>query len=132
MEAPMTGMQTQSIDRNIEAASRFLDKVTTLAPTARERIARDHFGNSEHTSAIMMVADEVTSLRNQDRQGKVSAFLVDVERRVDEMKLAPELGDLVKGAVRAMLVRNNEGLERATRRLISPFEEAIPNAGSAD
>jgi hypothetical protein len=128
----MTGMQPQSIDRSIEAASRFLDKVTTLEPAERERISHDVFGSSEHTSAMMIVADEVTSLRNEDRQGKVSAFLVDVERRVDGMKLSPELGDLVKGAARAMLVRNNQGLERATRQLISPFEEAIANPGSAD
>lgn len=128
----MTGTQTQSIDRNIEAASRFLDRVTTLPSADRERIARERFGSSAHTSAMMMIADEVTTLRNKDRQGRVSAFLVDVERRVDGMNLAPELGDLVKGAARAILVRNNPGLERASQQLISPFEEALPNPVSLD
>lgn len=128
----MTGTQTQSIDRNIEAASRFLDRVTTLAPADRERITRESFGSSAHTSAIMMIADEVTTLRNKDRQGRVSAFLVDVERRVDGMSLEPELGDLVKGAARAILVRNSAGLERATRQLISPFDNVMPNAVPSD
>ena len=128
----MTGTQTQSIDRNIEAASRFLDLVTTLSPANRERIARDSFGSSAHTSAMMMIADEITSLRNKDRQGRVGAFLVDVERRVEGMKLTPEQGDLVKGAARAILVRNSPGLERATRQLISPFEEVIPNPVSVE
>jgi len=123
----MTGTQTQSIDRSIEAASRFLDRVTTLSSADRERIARERFGSSAHTSAMMMIADEVTTLRNKDRQGLVSAFLVDVEKRVEGMNLAPEMGDLVKGAARAILVRNNPGLERATQQLISPFEEAMPN-----
>ena len=128
----MTGTQTQSIDRNIEAANRFLDLVTTLSAANRERIARDSFGSSAHTSAMMMVADEITSLRNKDRQGRVGAFLVDVERRVDGMNLTPEQGDLVKGAARAILVRNSPGLERATRQLISPFEEVMPNPGAVD
>ncbi len=128
----MTGTQTQSIDRNIEAASRFLDLVTTLSPANRERIARDSFGSSAHTSAMMMIADEITSLRNKDRQGRVGAFLVDVERRVEGMNLTPEEGDLVKGAARAILVRNSPGLEKATRQLISPFEEVIPNPVAVD
>ena len=128
----MIGTQTQSIDRNIEAANRFLDRVTTLAPAERDRISRENFGSSAHTSAMMMVADEVTTLRNRDRQGRVSAFLVDVERRVDGMKLSPEQGDLVKGAARAILVRDASGMERATRQLLSPFEEVMPNSVSVD
>ena len=128
----MTGTQTQSIDRNIEAANRFLDRVTTLTPADRERVAKESFGSSAHTSAMMMVADEVTSMRNKDRQGRVSAFLVDIERRVDGMKLSPELGDLVKSAARAILVRNAAGLERATRQLISPFDEVLPNPVTVD
>jgi hypothetical protein len=128
----MTGTQTQSIDRNIEAASRFLDRVTTLPAADRERIARERFGSSAHTSAMMMIADEVTTLRNKDRQGRVSAFLVDVEKRVDGMNLAPEMADMVKGAARAMLVRSSPGLERATQQLISPFEEAMPNPVQLD
>ena len=128
----MTGTETQSIDRNIEAANRFLDRVTTLTPTDRDRITRERFGTTAHTTAMMMVADEVTTLRNKDRQGRVSAFLVDIERRVEGMQLPPELGDLVKGAARAMLVRNTTGLERATRELISPFDEVLPNPVTVD
>ena len=128
----MTGTQPQSIDRNIEAANRFLDRVTTLSAANREQISRDSFGSSAHTSAMMMIADEITELRNKDRQGRIGAFLVDIERRVDGMNLAPELGDLVKGAARAILVRNSPGLERATRQLISPFEEAMPNPTAVD
>jgi hypothetical protein len=132
MEAPMSGTQTQSVDRNIEAANRFLDRVTTLAPAERDRISKDTFGSSAHTSAMMMVADEVTTLRNSDRQGQVSAFLVDVERRVDGMKLSPEQADLVKGAARAILVRNSSGLERATRQLLAPFEAVMLNPPTVD
>jgi hypothetical protein len=128
----MSGTQTQPMDRNIEAASRFLDRVTTLAPTERDRISRDSFGSSGHTSAMMMVADEVTTLRNKDREGRVSAFLVDIEQRVEGMQLSAELGDLVKGAARAILVRDAAGLERATRQLISPFEEVMPNPVTVD
>jgi len=128
----MTGTPTQSVDRNIEAANRFLDRVTTLAPAERDRISRDSFGSAAHTSAIMMVADEVTALRNKDREGRVSAFLVDIERRVDGMKLSTEQADLVKGAARAILVRNSSGMERATRQLLSPFEQVMPNTVSMD
>ena len=128
----MTGTQTQSIDRNIDAANRFLDQVTTLSPADRERIGRESFGSSAHTSAMMMIADEITTLRNKDRQGRVSAFLVDIERRVEGMNLEPEMGDLVKGAARAILVRNNAGLEHATRQLISPFDEVMPKTAPMD
>lgn len=130
VEASMTGTQTQSIDRNIEAAERFLDRVSTLPPADRERIRRDTFGTSAHTSALMMVADEVTTCRNKDKQGRLGAFLVDVERRVDGLQFPAEVGDLVKGAARAILVQDTPGLERATRQLLSPFELVIPNAGS--
>jgi hypothetical protein len=131
-EAPMTGSEMQSIDRNIEAANRFLDRVTTLTPADRERISRENFGSSAHTSAIMMVADEVTTMRNKDRMGRVSAFLVDLERRVDGMKLSPEQGDLVKGAARAILVRDASGMERATRQVLSAFDDVLPNPVSVD
>ena len=91
-----------------------------------ERIANDSFGRVGHTSAIMMVADEVTSVKNKDRQGRISAFLVDLERRVDGMGLTAEFGDLVKSAARSILVQDAAGLERATRQLYSPFEQVIP------
>jgi hypothetical protein len=122
----MTGTQPQAVDQKIEAASRFLDRVSALSPADRERISRESFGSSAHTSAMMMVADEVTSLKNKDRQGRVSAFLVDLEQRVDGMGLSPELGDLVKSAARAILVQNASGLERASKQLMSPFELVIP------
>src|SRR3954470_24609042 len=128
----MTGTQAQSIDRNIEAASRFLDRVTTLPAAELDRISRESFGSSGHNWAVMMVADEVTTLRNHDRQGRVGAFLVEVERRVEGMSLSPESGDLVKSAARAILVRNANGLERATQQLISPFKEVLPNPVMVD
>jgi hypothetical protein len=55
----------------------------------------------------------------------VSAFLVDLEKRVEGMSLPTEMGDLVKSAARAILVRDASGLERASRQLISPFEQVI-------
>ena len=122
----MTGTEPQAVDRNIQAASRFLDRVSALSPADRGRISGDSFGSSPHTSAMMMVADEVTTMRNKDRQGRVGAFLVDLEQRVDGMGLAPELGDLVKSAARAILVQNAAGLERATKQLMSPFEQVMP------
>ena len=122
----MTGTQPQAVDKNIEAATRFLDRVSALSPVDRERISKDSFGSSTHTSAMMMIADEVTAMRNRDRQGRVSAFLVDLEQRVDGMSLPAELGDLVKSAARAILVQNTTGLERATEQLMSPFEPVMP------
>ena len=121
----MPETQTQAINRNIETATRFLDRVASLPAADRERISRDSFGSSAHTSAIMMVADEVTSVKNKDKQGRVSAFLVDIERRVDGMGLSAELGDLVKSAARSILVQDSPGLDRATRQLYSPFEQVI-------
>jgi hypothetical protein len=128
----MTETQAQGIDRNIGAANRFLDRIRELSPTDRERIARDTFGSSAHTSAMMMVADEVSALKNKDREGRVSSFLVDLERRVDTMGLQPELGDLVKAAARGLLVQGAPGLDRATSQLYSPFEVVVPRAVAAE
>ena len=122
----MTGTEPQAIDRSIEAAGRFLDRVKSLTPADRERIRSESFGTSAHTSAMMMIADEVTSMKNKDRQGRVSAFLVDLERQVDDMSMPAELGDLVKSAARAILVQNSTGLERASQQLMSPFEGVMP------
>jgi len=122
----MAGTQAQVIDRNIDTANRFLDRVRDLGPAERERIARETFGSTAHTSAMMMVADEVSSLKNKERDGRVSSFLVDLERRVDGMGLQPDVGDLVKAAARGLLVRGAPGLDGATRQLYSPFEQVVP------
>lgn len=127
----MTGTQTQGIDRHIDAANRFLDQVRALSPAERERISRETFGTSAHTSAMMMVADEVSALKNKDRAGRVSSFLVDVERRVDGMGLEPEIGDLVKAAARGLLVEGAPGLERASQQLYTPFEAVVPRSVSS-
>ena len=94
----MAGTQAQGIDRNIDAAARFLDRVKDLSPSERARVSRESFGSSAHTSAMMMIADEVSALKNKDRDGRVSSFLVELEQRVDEMGLDAEAGDLVKAA----------------------------------
>lgn len=122
----MTGTQTQGIDRNIAAANRFLEQVRGLNATDLERINRETFGSSAHTAAMMAVADEVSALKNKDRAGRVSGFLVDLERRVDGMGLKPELGDLVKAAARGLLVDGAPGLDRASRQLYQPFENVVP------
>jgi hypothetical protein len=56
---------------------------------------------------------------------------VDLERQVNDMSLPAELGDLVKSAARAILVQNSTGLERASRQLMSPFEEVMPGKVNA-
>lgn len=128
----MTGTQAQAIDRNIDVANRFLDRVRELSPAERDRIRRDTFGSSAHTSAMMVVADEVSALRNKDREGRVSSFLVDLEQRVDGMGLQPEIGDLVKAAARGLLVQSAPGLDRASRQLYVPFDEVVPRPPVAD
>ena len=127
----MVGTQTSGLDRNIDVATRFLDRIATLPPAERERIGTDSVGSS-HTSAIFATADEVTTIRNKDKDGRVSSFLVDVERRVDAMGLKPEVGNLVKAAARAILVQDRPGMDRATRQLYSPFEAVIPLKSVAD
>lgn len=122
----MAATQTQSIDRKIEAATRFLRRVAALPPAERARIAADNFGSSAHTSAMLMTADEVTTLKNRDRDGKVSAFLVDLEGQVNSLDIGPELGGLVKSAARAILVHDAPGLDRAARQLYTPFEQVVP------
>ena len=122
----MVGTQTQGVDRNIEAATRFLDRVGALAPGALDRVGAESFGTSAHTTAMFATADEVTTLKNKDRDGRVSSFLVDLERRVDGMGLNAEVGNLVKAAARSILVQDRPGMDRATRQLYSPFEPLVP------
>lgn len=122
----MAGTPTLSVDRNIEAATRFLERIAALPPADRERLGTESFGTSAHTAAMLSTADEVTTLRNKDRDGRVSAFLVDLEQRVDGLGLSAEVGNLVKGAARAILVQNQPGMDRAARQLYAPFETVIP------
>ena len=122
----MAGTQTISIERNIDAANRFLERVAALTPAERERISTESFGSPAHTSALFSTADEITTVRNRDREGRVSSFLVDVERRVDGLGLPAEVGGLVKAATRAILVHDLPGRERATRQLYSPFDSVVP------
>jgi hypothetical protein len=122
----MIATQTQDIDRKIEAATRFLDRIAKLAPAERERISTESFGSGAHTSAMLQTADEITALKNRDKSGRMSAFLVDLERRVESMGLSAEVGGLVKGAAKAILVHDLPGLDRSTKQLYTPFEQVVP------
>jgi hypothetical protein len=123
----MTGTtSTPSVERNIDAAKRFLDRVASLSPEQRSEVSKNSFGSAAHTSAMLTVVDEVTVVRNKDRDGRVGAFLVEAERKVDELGLGAELGGLVKGAARALLVSDTPGMEKASRQLYTPFESVIP------
>ena len=122
----MVGTQSLGMDRNIEVATRFLDRIAALPTADRERLSTESFGTGAHTSAIFATADEVTAVRNKDRDGRVSAFLVDLEHRVEGMGLAAEVGNLVKAAARALLVQDRPGMDKATRQLYAPFETVVP------
>lgn len=122
----MVGTQSLGMDRNIEAATRFLDRIAALPPADRERLGTESFGTSAHMSAMFATADEVTTVRNKDRDGRVSAFLVDLEHRVDALGLSAEVGNLVKAAAKAILVHDRPGMDRATNQLYAPFEAIVP------
>ena len=121
-----TGTAAANLTRNIEIASRFLERIESLSAADRARIATDSFGSTAHTSAMLTTADEITAQKNRDREGKLTAFLVDAEQRIDAMHLDPQVAGLVKGTLRAILVHDLPDRERATRQLYSAFEPVIP------
>jgi hypothetical protein len=124
----MTATKTAeaNLTRNVEIANRFLVRVESMPPAERARIATDSFGSSAHTSAMFTTADELTMQRNRDRDGKLTAFLVDAEQRIDAMHLDAQVAGLVKGAVRAILVHDLPDRDRATKQLYSAFEGVVP------
>jgi len=115
-----------NLTRDIEIANRFLDRVERMSPDDRARIATDSFGSTAHTSAMLTTADELTTLKTHDREGKLTAFLVDAERRIDAMHLDATVGGLVKSATRAILVHDLPDREKATKQLYGPFQGVIP------
>ena len=117
-----------SVIHNIELATRLLDRIQGSPATERVVFSPDSFGSSAHTSAMMSVADELTTLKNKDREGKVTAFLVDAERRIDAMGMDVQHAGLVKSAVRAILVHDLPGCDKALRQLYAPFEPTVPFA----
>jgi len=126
----MTATKTAgaNLTRNIEIANRFLDRIESMAPGDRVRIGTDSFGSTAHTSAMLTTADEITEQKNRDRDGKLTAFLVEAEQRIDAMHLDTQVAGLVKGAVRAILVYDLPDRERATRQLYAAFEGVVPFA----
>jgi hypothetical protein len=115
-----------NVNHNIELATRLLDRIQAIPGTERTKLSADSFGSSGHTSAMLTVADELTTVKNKDREGKVSAFLVDAERRIDAMGLDAEQAGLVKSAARAILVHDVPGCDKATRQLYAPMEKLVP------
>lgn len=115
-----------SVNQNIELATRLLDRIQAIPGTERTKLSADSFGSSGHTSAMMTVADELTTAKNKDREGKVSAFLVDAERRIDAMGLDAQQAGLVKSATRAVLVQDHPGCDKAVRQLYAPVENLVP------
>lgn len=124
----MTATRTAdtNISRNTEIASRFLERAAALTPAERERIATESFGSTAHTSSMLVIADELTTLKNRDREGRVTAFLVEAEQRIESLGLGAQLSGLFKAAVRAILVHDLPSCEKATRALYAPFESVIP------
>ena len=126
----MTATKTTgaNLTRNIDIAEAFLQRVAALSAADRARIGTESFGSAAHTSAMLSTADEITTLKNGDREGKLTAFLVDTEQRIDAMALGARVAGLVKSAVRAILVHDLPERDRATRLLYSPFEAVVPFA----
>lgn len=124
----MTATKTAeaNVSRNVEIANRFLERVESMPPAERARIATDSFGSSAHTSAMFTTADEITTQKNRDHEGKLTAFLVDAEQRIDAMHLDAQVAGLVKGAVRAILVHDLPDRDRATKQLYTAFEGVVP------
>jgi hypothetical protein len=121
-----TKMAEANLTRNVEMANRFVERVESMSSDERARIATDSFGSSAHTSAMLATADEITTQKNRDREGKLTAFLVEAEGRIDALHLDTQVAGLVKGAVRAILVHDLPDRDRATRQLYSAFEGVIP------
>jgi hypothetical protein len=129
----MTATKTMgaNLTRNIELADALLGRIAALSPADRARIGTESFGSAAHTSAMLSVADEITTLKNGDREGKLTGFLVDAEQRIGEMGLDAQVAGLVKSAVRAILVHDLPGCDAATRQLYAPFEPVVPFASLA-
>lgn len=124
-----TSMDTSSrIDRNTQLAGRFLDALAALDADARARVDTSNFGTHAHTSAMLTVADEITTLRNRDADGRVGQFLVAAEQRIMDLGLDAETDALAKAAVRAILVHDLAPATTATQQLYGPFEGVIPLA----
>jgi hypothetical protein len=124
----MTATKTAeaNLTRNVEIANRFLVRMESMPPAERARIATDSFGSSAHTSAMFATADEITTQKNRDREGTLTAFLVDAEQRIEAMHLDAQVAGLMKGAVRAILVHDLPDRDRATKQLYSAFEGVVP------
>jgi len=124
----MTATKTAeaNLTRNVEIANGFLVRIESMSPAERARIATDSFGSSAHTSAMFTTADEITTQKNRDREGRLTAFLVDAEQRIDAMHLDAQVAGLVKGAVRAILVHDLPDRDKATKQLYSAFEGVVP------
>jgi hypothetical protein len=116
----------EGLTRSIASADNFLTRLSALDAAARERIDRTAFGNPKHTGALMMTADEITTLRAKDKDDRLAQFLVDAERRIADLHLPKDHESLTKAAVRALVVQHLPGREGPTRDLYAPFEPVIP------
>ena len=116
----------EGLTKSITAADRFLDRLAGLGDADRARIDRSAFGNPKHTGALMMTADEITTLRGKDKDDCLAEFLVKAERRIADLNLPKDHESLTKAAVRALVVQHLPGREVPTRDLYAPFEAVIP------
>ena len=115
-----------TLERQMQMADSFMERLRTLPPDARGRIQMTALGSAKYTGALMSTADELTTLKNRDRDGRLGQYIVDAERRVTEMGLPPAVDSLAKAAVRAILVSHLPGRESATKALYEPFEGVVP------
>ena len=121
----------EGLTKSIAAAENFLTRLSSLDESARAKIDRSAFGNPKHTGAMMMTADEITTLRAKDKDNRLSHFLVDAEQRIAGLNLPKDEESLTKAAVRALVVSHLPGREGPTRDLYAPFEPVIPRGSLA-
>jgi hypothetical protein len=123
------------VQRRMELADRFIDRIEALTPAEWHQIGATHHGRHEFYALALQLVNDATQLAGEPLASAYEEFLDVRYRRIDAIvarvpqsrELAPlHLAVMAKAAANALLVRDSHGFSPgAFSELFTPFRSFV-------
>ncbi len=116
------------VDRNRALADAFVKKLCDMNPQKHSQIDVPDLSTDPGLLAKLRVADALATAGRGEKgpTSRMRSFALEADGLISEFGLPPDLEDLARNAVRAILVHNMPGQQQNLDLLYRPFEPYIP------
>jgi hypothetical protein len=123
---------TDTIERQSQAARRFMQRLAAMTAAERRAIAIPDYNAGPYVSPRLQVHDLVQLAGGDAHDGtpgpttRMREFAATAERQLERAGVSEDLRVIALEAMRAILVWTMAGAQPAARLVYQPFETAIP------